>query len=350
MTARLRVGLVGALAVAGGCWRADVYAVHRPAQGGTIGTRDTSTGAAVGSNGCGKPSTLTFGPVPNQNPDAAPGSGNTLGHGEGGWVKLPSGRTFVMRTPDNYDMNKPYWLSFTFHPLNGNTYGIDNGGLNGYVMAYYGLQRLSNNGAIFVAPDGPGGNWANHDGEDLQFVDDMVQLIEDNYCVDTTHVFAQGFATGGSLAYAIACARAKVFRGVAIYEGSVTSGCDGGSDAIAYWQMAGLEDNVFTVESALPMRDRFVQNNGCTGPTTEPPRPPKAPPYLNPGGHICTDYTGCSAGHPLRWCVHQSGLGNAIVDGTGDLFNSCATYPNTCSTSCPCTWVPEDVWAWMNAL
>jgi len=71
---------------------------------------------------------------------------------------------------------------------------------------------------------------------------------------------------------------------------------------------------------------------------------------VSPGGHVCTDYAGCSTGHPLRWCVHQSGHGNAIVDGTSDLYNSCATPPKTCSTTCPCTWVPADVWSFLSAL
>jgi poly(3-hydroxybutyrate) depolymerase len=316
---------------------------------GTGGNSVPSTGA-VPSAGCGKTSTLTFKPVPNQNANAAPGSGNTVGHGEGGYVTIQSGggsRDFAMRLPDNYDKDHPYWLSFTFHPNGGNAYGVDNGGSNGYEMAYYGLQKRSNNGAIFVAPQGLGGAWANSGGQDLKFVDDMVKLIEDNYCVDTTHIFAQGFSYGGGMSYAIACARAKVFRGVAIYEGAQLSGCEGGTDPIALWQMVGLEDTVCGMGMATPIRDRFVKNNGCT--TQNPPQPPKAPPYLNPGGHVCTDYAGCSAGHPVRWCVHQSGHGNAIVDGTGDLYNSCATAPKTCSTSCPCSWVPDDVWKWMTS-
>jgi len=127
----------------------------------------------------------------------------------------------------------------------------------------------------------------------------------------------------------------------------VFSGCDNGNDPIAYWQSVGLTDSSFTLDMAKPMRDQFARNNGCTIPAAEPPQPPAPPPYLNPGGHVCTDYAGCSSGHPLRWCVHQSGLGNAIVDGTADLYNSCATAPKTCSATCPCTWVPEDVWAWM---
>ena len=253
-----------------------------------------------------------------------------------------------MRLPDNYDNNTPYWLIFTFHPNGGNISGIDNGGSNGYEMAYYGFQKLSNNGAIFVAPQGLNAGWANSGGEDLAFVDDMVQLIEDNYCVDTSHLFANGFSYGGGMTYELACARANVFRGAAIYEGAQLSGCDGGNDPIALWQMVGLEDTVCGMNLATPIRDRFVENNGCT--PQDPPQPPQAPPYLNPGGHVCTDYQGCSAGHPVRWCVHQSGHGNAIVDGTGDLYNTCATPPNSCSDSCPCSWVPEDVWSFFQSL
>ena len=348
------LGTIAALTITCGCWRADLYALRGSGSDGAAEPDGATSGdVPPGSRGCNKASTMAFAPVPNQDPNAALGSGHTVGHGEGGYYTIQSNgqnRTFVLRLPDNYDKTQPYWLIFTFHPRGGNTYGIDNGGLNGYGMAYYGLQKLSNNGAIFVAPDESGAGWANNNGEDLRFIDDLVQLIGDNYCVDTTHIFAQGFGKGGGMTYALACARTKVFRGVAIYEGSVSIGCDGGNDPIAFWQMAGLDNEIYPVEGAVPMRDRFARNNGCAVPTTEPPRPPKAPPYLNPGGHICTDYTGCSAGKPLRWCVHQSGLGNAIVDGTGDLFNSCATYPSTCSTQCPCSWVPDDVWKWMTSL
>jgi poly(3-hydroxybutyrate) depolymerase len=292
----------------------------------------------VSSAGCGKTSTITFASVPNEPPN---------GFGTGGYVTIQSGgqsRGFAMRLPDNYDKNRPYWLIFGFHWNGGTSKEVDSGGSNGYSMAHFGLQSLSKNGAIFVAPQGLGNGWGNSGGQDLKLVDDMVKLIEDNYCVDTTHLFANGFSYGGGMSYAIACARAKVFRAVAIYEGATLSGCEGGNDPIAYWQMAGLEDNVCTIGGAAPMRDKFAKNNGCTAAAQEPPRPPKGPPYLNPGGHVCTDYSGCSSGHPLRWCVHQSGHGSAVVDGNNDVYNSCATPPKSCSTTCPCSWVPEDVW------
>jgi hypothetical protein len=304
----------------------------------------SSSGSVTGqSAGCGKTSTLTFGTVPNE-----PGSG--VGHGDGGWVTIQSSgktRGFAMRLPDNYDKNKPYPLYFAFHWNGGTADQLDTGGSNGYWWAYYGLQRKSNNGAIFVAPQGLGNGWANSGGQDLTFTDDMVKLIEDNYCVDTTHIITSGFSYGGGMSYEIACARAKVFRAAVIYEGGQLSGCDNGNDPIALWQVEGLTDNVVNMGFATPIRDRFVKNNGCT--PQNPPQPPQPPPYLNPGGHICTDYAGCSVGHPVRWCVSQSGHGPGPVDGTSDLYNSCATPPKSCSPACPCTWTPDDVWSWLTS-
>jgi hypothetical protein len=284
------------------------------------------------SVGCGKASTLTFG--------AAAG-----GTGKGGTVSIGN-RSFIMRLPDNYDMNKPYWLIFGFHWRGGSSADVDSGGSNGYAMAHYGLQALSKNGAIFVAPHGLNGGWA--DGGDLEFVDAILERIEENYCVDKGHIFANGFSFGGGMSFALACARPNVFRGVAIYNGAQLSGCEGGNDPVAFWQMHGLTDGTLNFDMSLPLRDRFVKNNGCTA--QNPPSPPRPPPYLVDGGHICTDYAGCAPGKPVRWCAHQSGHGNAIVDGTDDLYHRCATPPMTCSDSCRCSWVPPDVWTWMNKL
>jgi hypothetical protein len=303
-----------------------------------------STGGTQGTGGTTSP------------PDARPingsnGCGNAAG--AGGYTTIQSGgqsRGFIIRLPDNYDSNHPYWLIFGFHGNGGTAADVDSGGSTGAIGAHFGLQKLSNSGAIFVAPDGLSGGWANSGGRDLAFVDDMVKSIEDTYCVDTTRLFANGFSYGGGMTYEIACARANVFRGVAIYEGAQLSGCDGGNDPIALWQMAGITDGTTSIGIATPMRDKFGTNNGCTKPAQEPARPTGPPPYLNPGGHVCTDYAGCSTGHPLRWCVHQSGHGASPVDGTSDLYNSCAIPPSSCSDLCPCSWVPADVWQFFTSL
>ncbi len=307
--------------------------------GGTTGTSGTggttSIGTSAGSTGCGKTSTLTFASVPNESASAAAGSGNGVGFGTGGYLTIQSGgqsRGFALRLPDNYDDSKPYWLIFGFHWNGGNSAQVDNGGTSGYDWSYYGLQKASKNGAIFVAPDGLGAGWANSGGRDLTFTDDMVKLVEDNYCVDTTHIISTGFSYGGGMSYEIACARAKVFRAVAIFEGAQLSGCDGGNDPIAYWQMVGTADTTCTEAMATPLRDKFVKNNACT--TQNPPQPANG--SLT---HTCTNYSGCSAGHPLRWCVHGSGHTPAPVDGSSSLYGPGGS-----------SWVPGDLWPWLTSL
>jgi poly(3-hydroxybutyrate) depolymerase len=307
--------------------------------GGTTGTSgtggSTSSGTSVGSTGCGKTSTLKFGSVPNESASASASSGNGVGFGTGGYLTIQSGgqsRGFAVRLPDNYNPSTPYWLIFGFHWNGGNSSQVDNGGTSGYDWAYYGLQKQSKNGAIFVAPDGLSAGWANTGGRDLTFTDDMVKLIEDNYCVDTTHIISTGFSYGGGMSYEIACARAKVFRAVAIFEGAQLSGCDGGNDPIAFWQMVGTADTTCSESMATPLRDKFVKNNACTA--QNPPQPANG--SLT---HTCTSYDGCSTGHPLRWCVHGAGHTPAPVDGSSSLYGPGGS-----------SWVPQDLWPWLTAL
>ncbi|MGD0839010.1 MAG: hypothetical protein ABSB49_20435, partial [Polyangia bacterium] len=205
---------------------------------------DGGSGTAVPSAGCGKTSTVTFTTVPKEDANAQPGTpaannSGGQGTGQGGYVSITSAgqqRGFAMRLPDNYDNTKPYWLIFAFHWNGGASVDVDTGGANGYFEAYYGLQKESKNGAIFVGPDSIGSGWPNTNGEDLTFTDDMVKLISDNYCVDMSNIITSGFSYGGGMSYELACARGNAktntagyaFRAAIIFEGGLLSGCDGG--------------------------------------------------------------------------------------------------------------------------
>ena len=118
-------------------------------------------------------------------------------------------RTYNLRIPDGYDRNRPYRLIFGFHWLNGSANNVASAG-------YYGLQPLSNNSTIFVAPQGLDTGWANTDGRDLTLFDDISRQIENDLCVDTTQRFALGWSYGGAMSYAVACARPTVFRAVTV--------------------------------------------------------------------------------------------------------------------------------------
>ncbi|WP_308440205.1 cellulose binding domain-containing protein [Asanoa siamensis] len=192
------------------------------------------------------------------------------------------------------------------------------------MWSYYGLQRLADNSAIFVAPQGLNNGWANSGGEDVTLVDDIIRQIEATLCVDTTQRFATGFSYGGAMSYSLACSRSTVFRAVAVQSAGVLSGCAGGTQPIAYLGIHGIRDGVLSISGGRGLRDRFVTANGCA------PQSPREPGQSSLT-HVGTDYTGCSAGRPVRWVAFDEGHIAAPQDGaTGDSGTR--------------TWVPGEVW------
>ncbi|GAB1510062.1 CE1 family esterase [Actinophytocola sp. KF-1] len=262
-------------------------------------------GTAAASAGCGKPPALA--------------SGNHTIQSSG------QNRTYILRLPADYDMNRQYRLIFGFHWRGGTANDVDSGGTDGYNWSYYGLRRLADsagNGTIFVAPQGIGNGWANSGGQDVTFVDDMLRQLQAGLCVDTTQIFAGGFSYGGGMSYALACARAGVFRAVAVYSGAQLSGCAGGTQPIAYMGIHGISDNVLGISLGRGLRDTFVRNNGCTA---------QNPPEPAPGSrsHVVTAYSGCRSGYPVVWAAFDGGHTPGPVDGGGDGWR---------------TWTSGEVW------
>ncbi|WP_206282558.1 cellulose binding domain-containing protein [Streptomyces barkulensis] len=265
----------------------------------------TTAGTAAASSGCGRAPTLTSGTHTIQS---------------GG-----RDRSFILRIPAGYDRDRPYRLVFGFHWLGGSSTDVATGRtVDTGTWAYYGLQRLADESAVFVAPQGLDNGWANTGGRDTAFVDDMIRLIEADLCVDQEQRFALGFSYGGAMSYSLACSRATVFRAVAVQSGGVLSGCDDGTRPIAYFGVHGLRDSVLGISGGRAMRDRFVGNNGCT-----PQNPPE--PAQGSLSHRITAYSGCSAGHPVVWAAFDEGHIAAPQDGApGD--------------SGPRTWLPAEIW------
>ncbi len=274
---------------------------------GYAATPATATAPVAATAGCGKA------------PGLASGSHTISSSGQN--------RSYILRVPNNYDNNRQYRLFFGFHWNGGTANDVDSGGTDGYNWSYYGLRRLAdnaNNGTIFVAPQGNGNGWANPGGNDVTFVDDMLRQVEAALCVDTSQIFAGGFSYGGGMSYALACARATVFRAVAVYSGATLSGCNGGTQPIAYMGLHGLRDNVLPIANGRALRDKFVRNNGCT-----PQNPPE--PANGSLTHIVTAYSGCKAGYPVVW---------AAFDGAG--------HDPGPRDGCTCdgwqTWTSGEVW------
>ncbi|SCG39453.1 cellulose binding domain-containing protein [Micromonospora coxensis] len=263
--------------------------------------RDTAAAATSGTlattAGCGKAPTLTSGTRTIQS------SGQN--------------RTYILRIPDGYDRNHPYRLIFGFHWLNGSANSVASAG-------YYGLAPLSNNSTIFVAPQGIDAGWANTNGRDLTLFDDISRQIENDLCVDTTQRFALGWSYGGAMSYAVACARPTVVRAVTVLSGANLSGCNGGTQPVAYFGIHGTYDSVLNISMGRSLRDTFVRNNGCTA---QSPREPSRGSLT----HITTTYSGCRAGYPVQWAAFDGDHTPSPVDGSSS--------PNDSRT-----WTSGEIW------
>lgn len=232
-------------------------------------------------------------------------------------------RQYTLALPGNYNSNTAYKLIFGYHWLNGNMGNVVS-------MGYYGLQSLSQNTAIFVAPEGLNAGWANNGGEDIALTDAIISSVQDQLCVEEKNIFATGFSYGGGMSYSVACSRGgqypppfhahvslrgqhcthvhtnppgvitDVFKAVAIIAGAQLSGCAGGNTPIPYLGIHGAADNVLPIASGRQLRDKFLGLNGCQNQNAQEPGP------SSPGNSIRTDYS-CRAGYPVTWIAHGGG-------------------------------------------
>lgn len=291
--------LVGSLAVTA----AIVVTAAATAVNGGLGSAPAAAdvGTQATTAGCGRTPTLTSGT-------------HTISSGG-------TNRTFILRIPANYNNTTPYRLILGFHWLNGTANDVATGGSSGASWAYYGMQEQARETAILVAPQGLNNGWANSGGQDVTFVDNLINRIENDLCVDTSQRFALGFSYGGAMSYSLACSRPNVFRAVAVFAGAQLSGCSGGTQPVAYFGIHGISDTVLNISMGRSLRDTFVRNNGCT------PQNPREP---SPGSltHITTVYSGCREGYPVQWAAFDGGHQASPMDGAaGD--NGARTWTKT---------------------
>ncbi|BCS23454.1 alpha/beta hydrolase family esterase [Aspergillus puulaauensis] len=240
----------------------------------------------------------------------SPGCGTdpTLGSGVNSLDVNGQPREYIIQPPENYDASIPHKLVIGYHWRDGTMDNVVEGG-------FYGLSYLAADvPTIFVAPQGLDNGWANTNGDDIAFTDQLLEAVESSYCIDQERRFATGWSWGGGMSYSVACSRADVFRAVAVLSGAEISGCDGGDLPIAYFGQHGISDSVLGIELGRTLRDHYVEVNGCDPATPEEPAP-------GSGVHTLTDYSNCASGYPVQWVAFDGDhIPNPTDAGSSDSF------------------------------
>ena len=202
-------------------------------------------------------------------------------------------REYYVRLPKNYDPSKPYRLMFTFPGCTGK----GNGALP--------LFNAPGADAIFVGPSPDGDCFVyGLDSKDVVFFDEMLKVVEDNYCVDQNRVFTSGHSSGSWLSNVLGCERSNILRAQGNVSGALpgidTSKCL--THGIAGIFIHDQDDPENNISGGIKARDRLLKLNECSA-ETKPVMPMP-----------CVEYQGCKAGYPVIWC-QTSGQGHSRQDG-----------------------------------
>jgi uncharacterized protein (TIGR02145 family)/uncharacterized repeat protein (TIGR02543 family) len=251
-------------------------------------------------------------------PGPSAGCGKTFATLESGIHTITSAgidREYLVAIPENYDPNEPSRVIFCMHWLGGSMNTIE-------TIEYYGLLPLdTSKTTVFIAPAGTP-DWSFDDDRDHLFFDDMLHLLKDTLCVDTTRTFACGWSLGAMYTNSLAQTHQDQLRAVACYSTSnqVNYVPQNSGLPIAYMATVGIEDNLTPIDHGRACRDTVLKYNGCTIPGTVPET------ETGSGTHSIYDYTGCGE-YPVKWCTFDGGH---MYDPTD----------NGETTS----WIPEETW------
>lgn len=282
------------------------------AQGGTTsaggtsgGTSSTSKATSAGTSSAGGATTTSGTGTGDVSPSKGCGKAPTL---KSGTVNLGS-RNYILKLPTDYDSSHPYRLILGLHGYGGSSTNIQS-------EKYFGLEPLSNGSTIFIAPNAVSNAW--NASTDVAFVDQILEQVEADLCIDMSRVMLEGFSQGAAMSWSIACTSQNVFRAVIGHSGGGVANPTS-CKPVAYLGSLGLDESG---NSQKTQTDQFAKWNGCTIETL-----PTAP----NGSHVCTNYSGCPAAAPVRWCSYDGGHTSAPNDaGQGS------------------SWMPKEVWAFVS--
>lgn len=132
-------------------------------------------------------------------------------------------RAYRVHTPRDYDPTVRYPMILNFDGI---------GGSGSRIEAYSHIDSLP---VIAVYPDSlrgkqgftawQGAPYSLKGDYDTQFVRDLLTTVPENYCVDSTNVFAVGMSNGGGFAAIVACSLSDKFRAVASLSGAYYAKC-----------------------------------------------------------------------------------------------------------------------------
>ncbi|NLO24207.1 MAG: esterase [Fibrobacter sp.] len=225
-------------------------------------------------------------------------------------------REFFITLPKNYDNTKPYKILFAMHCMGSNAEDfVHHAPDYDHPSPYYGQQNLDTEGNyIFISPRGDtdGMPWSVSSDKDHVFFDQLLTLLENNYCIDTSRVFVTGFSFGAMVTNSLAQDFQHRIRAVAVYataDYNIYLPTNKGKP-ISWMAVHGKNDGICNYDRAKNSAlVRILKNNGkpdangnFTDASAEKPEE-----VQGNTGHVCHDFKSVDPRFPVKFCSWPGG-------------------------------------------
>jgi polyhydroxybutyrate depolymerase len=271
------------------------------ASSGSTSTGTTSGVGGAGGSGAGGSGGGGGGPTECQGKAPATGKIETTVTSSGGE------RRFFVHVPPGYDPDQATMLVLNFH------------GLAETATDFEGYSQMTPvadaHDFIVVYPDALVSSWnageccgtaQQNDVDDVQFTRDMLDAIEETYCIDPKRIYTAGFSNGGMLSYRLGCEMADKFAAIGAVSGTLNFAPCTPSRYVPAAHFHGTSDFVVPYDdsgfSMLANAEETVeawrQLNACAD---------SAPTVYDTGDSSCIEYDQCADDARVRFCTVDGG-------------------------------------------
>jgi len=232
-------------------------------------------------------------------------------------------RQYILHVPPGYDASEAMPVVLLFHGF----------ALNGRIMLdYTELGDLADReGFLVVSPTGTGDPhfWNTLEGtgdvDDVLFVNDLLDKLNGELCIDQERTFATGYSNGGGMSARLACEEPPRVHAVGLVA-SVYPDCAGNVPVIAFH---GTADPLVAFEGRAtpesggfafpPIRESVASLAAAVGCATEPE-------VTQPGPHVeLSTYNGCDLGDGAVQLYVVDGGGHTWPGGAANIGDQAAT-------------------------
>lgn len=168
-------------------------------------------------------------------------------------------RDYIVYVPESYTGNTAYPLLFAFHGFGGDME-------SSYANSKFHLLSESED-FIVVHPNGTSGNWnavTPNNNVDVDFVENLIAKLEQNYNIDSSRIYSAGMSNGGFFSFLLACRLSDKIAAIGSVTGlmfqRVLTSCSP-SRAVPVIQIHGTEDSIVDYDGVDTVIQRWIDYN-----------------------------------------------------------------------------------------